>query len=176
MNNKYLIYMIFLSVVLGGCTLGQPYEQPASELPDTWRAAPAQGQTIAAERWWMLYNDATLDRLIAEALEHNQDLALATARLDEARALARVADAEQVPSVDAAFQRDRARRSNSTATRFPGSRVPGRIASTVRRNAQALTGRRPCSPQALLRAASRHALPDRPAAAWARYLSARWRA
>ena len=121
MNNKYLIYMIFLSVVLGGCTLGQPYEQPASELPDTWRAAPAQGQTIAAERWWMLYNDATLDRLIAEALEHNQDLALATARLDEARALARVADAELTPSVDAAFQRDRSRRSDSTATRFPGS-------------------------------------------------------
>ncbi len=121
MNNKPLIYMLFVSTVLGGCTLGQPYEQPAAELPDTWRAAPAQGQTIAAERWWMLYNDATLDRLIAEALEHNQDLALATARLDEARAQARVAYAEPAPSVDAAFQRDRSRRSDSTSTRFPGS-------------------------------------------------------
>ena len=101
--------------------IAREHDHPATELPDTWRAAPAQGQTIAAERWWMLYNDATLDRLIAEALEHNQDLALATARLDESRALARVADAELVPSVDAAFQRDRTRRSNSTATRFPGS-------------------------------------------------------
>ena len=121
MNNKSLFYMLFLSAVLGGCTLGQPYEQPAAELPETWRAAPAEGQTIAAERWWALYGDATLDRLITEALDHNQDLALATARLDEARALARVADAGLAPSVDAAFQRDRTQRSDSTATRFPGA-------------------------------------------------------
>lgn len=119
MNNKYLIYLGF-SVALGGCSLAPDYQRPAAELPQTWQAAPAQGQNMPAERWWTLYRDTTLDRLVEEALIYNQDLALATARLDEARALARIADAELVPAVDAAFQRDRTRRSDSTATRFPG--------------------------------------------------------
>lgn len=121
MNKKQLLYVLAASTLLGGCSLGPAYERPAAELPETWSAAPAQGQAIAGERWWTIYGDATLDRLISEALAGNQDLALATARLDEARAIARVADAELVPSVDAAFQRDRTRRSNSTATQIPGA-------------------------------------------------------
>ncbi len=121
MSKRMLFLNVFLISALAGCATGPAYERPATELPEAWQAAPAQGQAIPAERWWTLYGDATLDRLIAEALTHNQDLALATARLDEARALARISDAQLIPSVDAAFQRDRSRRSNSTATRFPGS-------------------------------------------------------
>ena len=121
MNNKYLFYLCFSTIVLSGCNLAPEYQRPLAELPETWQAAPAQGQVAPVERWWTLYRDATLDRLVEEALTYNQDLALATARLDEARALARVADAELVPAIDAAFQRDRTRRSDSTATRFPGA-------------------------------------------------------
>ncbi len=121
MNKRSLFYVAFSAALLGGCSVGPAYERPAAELPDAWRAVPAQGQSFSGERWWTIYGDATLDRLVAEALTGNQDLALATARLDEARALARIADAELVPSVDAAFQRDRSRRSDSTATRFPGA-------------------------------------------------------
>lgn len=119
--NKSLFYSVFLSAVLAGCSTGPEYRRPAAELPDAWQAVPAQGQAVSGERWWTLYGDATLTRLVDEALAGNQDLALAAARLDEARALARIADAELVPSVDAGFQRDRTRRSDSTATRFPGS-------------------------------------------------------
>jgi len=120
MNKRSLIY-IALAALLGGCSMGPAYERPAAELPEAWLAVPAQGKPMAADRWWTIYGDATLDRLVTEALAGNQDLALATARLDEARALARIADAEMVPSVDATFQRDRSRRSNSTATQFPGA-------------------------------------------------------
>lgn len=121
MNKRSLIALALPALMLAGCTVGPAYERPAAELPEAWPSAPAQGQVMSGERWWTVYDDATLDRLISEALANNQDLALATARLDEARALARIADAELVPSVDAAFQRDRSRRSDSTATRFPGA-------------------------------------------------------
>lgn len=121
MNKKTLPYLVAASALLAGCSMGPAYERPATELPETWSAAPARGQAIAADRWWTVYGDATLDRLVSEALAGNQDLALATARLDEVRALARIADAQLAPSVDAAFQRNRSRRSNSTATRFPGA-------------------------------------------------------
>lgn len=118
--HKYLFYILFFTA-LAGCSVGPEYVRPNADLPEAWKAAPAEGKPVAAGRWWTIYGDATLDQLVEEALANNQDLVLATARLDEARALARVADAEQVPSVDAAFQRDRSRRSDSTATRVPGS-------------------------------------------------------
>jgi outer membrane protein, multidrug efflux system len=121
MNNRSLICIALASALLAGCSMGPAYERPAAELPEAWLAVPAQGQAMAAERWWTVYGDARLDRLVTEALAGNQDLALATARLDEARALARIADAEMVPSVNATFQRDRSRLSDSTATRLPGS-------------------------------------------------------
>lgn len=121
MRSNHLFYLSFSALILAGCSLAPDYQRPATELPETWQAAPVQGQNIPVDRWWTLYRDATLDRLVDEALTYNQDLALATARLDEARALARVADAQLVPAVDAAFQRDRTRRSDSTATRFPGA-------------------------------------------------------
>src|SRR5262245_22626843 len=78
-----------------GCALGPAYERPASELPAAWQGGPAGGLSAPGERWWTLYADPALDLLVEEALVHNQDLALAVARVDEARALARVADSLQ---------------------------------------------------------------------------------
>lgn len=119
-NCKMLFLLIFFSA-LGGCSTGTPYQPPITETPQTWRDIPASGTAATDPRWWSLYGDANLDALVDEALAHNRDLALAAARVDEARALARIADAQQAPSVDGALQRDRTRRSDSTATRFPGA-------------------------------------------------------
>lgn len=119
-NCKLLFLLIFFSA-LGGCSTGTPYQPPNTETPQTWRDIPASGTAATDPRWWSLYGDANLDALVDEALAHNRDLALAAARVDEARALARIADAQQAPSVDGALQRDRTRRSDSTATRFPGA-------------------------------------------------------
>jgi len=106
-----------LAVLVTGCTLGPAYERPAAELPAAWTGTPAQGVKAPGERWWTLYGDPALDRLVEEALTHNQDLALAVARVDEVRARARVADSLFWPAVDAQFQRDRTR--NSERSSFP---------------------------------------------------------
>lgn len=42
--------------------------------------------TPAADRWWRLYGDPTLDALVVEALENNRDLRVASANLTEAYA------------------------------------------------------------------------------------------
>src|SRR5258706_4071965 len=110
-----------LTVLLGACTLGSAYERPAAELPVAWTGAPAQGVKAPAERWWTIYGDPTLDKLVEEALTHNQDLALAVARVDEARALARVADSQFWPAFDATFQRDRSRSSARSSIPLPPS-------------------------------------------------------
>ena len=63
--------------------------------------------------------DAALDTLVDEALQHNQDLALATARVNEARALARAVDSQRMPLIEAGFQRDRTRSSERSSMPLP---------------------------------------------------------
>ncbi len=118
-NNKSLIYLAILSALLGGCSFAPDYQRPVAELPEGWPAAAAQSKAAPSGNWWTLYGDTTLAKLVEEALANNQDLALATARVDEARALARVVDSALVPAVDAGAQRDRLRLSDRSATRLP---------------------------------------------------------
>jgi len=108
-----------LAVLIAGCAVGPDYRRPEIELPAAWQGAPTEGVKGARDRWWTLYADPVLDRLVEEALANNLDLALATARVDEARALLRIADAQFWPSVDAAAQADRSRSSERTAMRLP---------------------------------------------------------
>lgn len=119
--NDNLLFLLIFSVFIGGCKTAPEYQRPVSELPDGWAAAATDGKTALGAQWWTLYGDAALDAMVNEALQHNQDLALATARLDEARALARVADAGQMPSVDAGFDRNRSRSSERSSIPLPPS-------------------------------------------------------
>lgn len=116
---KTRIATALLSAALAGCvSLAPEYERPAADLPAAW-GAPAGATPAPGERWWTLFGDPALARLVDEALAYNQDLKLAVARVDEARALARIADAERYPAFDASGAADRSRRSESTASQFP---------------------------------------------------------
>jgi multidrug efflux system outer membrane protein len=108
-----------IALILAGCKSGPVYERPATELPAAYLEAPAQGVRMPVERWWTLYGDPALDKLVDEALAHNQNLALAAARVAEARALARVADSGLSPLIDATAQRDRSRSSERSSMPLP---------------------------------------------------------
>ena len=118
--NKYLI-LLSISCYLGGCSVPRPAALPTTELPDTWGQPPSQPATKLDADWWKLYNDVALDALVTEALEHNRDLALAAARVDEARALVGVADASLYPTVDLTAQTDRTRSSQVAPIPIPAS-------------------------------------------------------
>jgi multidrug efflux system outer membrane protein len=105
--------------LLAACSLAPKYEQPANETPQAWRDAPAAGLTMPADKWWSVFGDPALDRLIEEAFAHNQDIAFAVARVDEAEALARVADALRWPTVDAFGSASRSRSSERTDIPLP---------------------------------------------------------
>jgi multidrug efflux system outer membrane protein len=78
-----------------------------------------------APEWWCLYGDSTLDQLVATATTSNQSLKLAVARVDEARALARVAASFLAPtiSLDPSFARTRLSGTRPSPT--TGQRVQG---------------------------------------------------
>jgi len=114
-----LLITAALAALLAACAAGPDYQRPAVDLPAGWQGVPAQGVAAKGDRWWALYSDPVLDRLIEEALAGNQDLALAAARVDEARAVLRVADSQFVPSVDATAQSDRSRSSERSSIPLP---------------------------------------------------------
>lgn len=105
---------------LAGCAAIEPdYRRPAAELPAGWAAAQGQASATAGAQWWKIFADAQLDRLVEEALARNANLALAVARVDEARAQLGLARADQLPVAGAQFARSRTGTSSAAALPFP---------------------------------------------------------
>lgn len=93
---------LVLAVALSGCaSLAPKYERPATELPASWASPEGQSTASVDAQWWKIYGDLELDRLVEEALAHNAELAVAVARVDEARALLRRTRSDQFPTIDA---------------------------------------------------------------------------
>ncbi|HEX6692498.1 MAG TPA: efflux transporter outer membrane subunit [Burkholderiales bacterium] len=114
MSRFFPIVVLFLA----GCVAPVQYERPPVELPDTWKEiAPPYA---ADGRWWRIYQDADLEKVIDEALLGNADLTVAVARVDEARGLLGEANSFLFPSLDAEAVVSRQQVSTRTATSFPG--------------------------------------------------------
>ena len=119
-------------LALAACTVGPDYERPTMPLPAQY-PEPSAGEAAAiAPHWWTLYQDATLDELIAAGQKSNSDLRLAVARVQEAEGALREARAAIFPEITGAA--GYARQRVSTLAQPP---VPPGI-STVRPNYQAL--------------------------------------
>lgn len=135
--NKPITTALLAALLLAGCAVGPDYQRPELDLPLDWRGLPATAPasnlaststttTRAAdglgERWWSIYADPVLDRMIDEALLYNADAAVATARVLEARALAKLTDADLYPSVSAGFSGNRTK--SSELGTFPITGLP----------------------------------------------------
>ena len=95
---------LLVAAALAGaaCSFAPAYKRPDAGTPQQFRFAKAEEtSSIADLPWWQLFKDPALQGLIREALSANQDLALATARVDEARAMVGVAKADLYPQIAA---------------------------------------------------------------------------
>jgi multidrug efflux system outer membrane protein len=109
---------LLASLVLAGCINQPKYDRPAVDLPQAWKeSAPRFAED---GRWWRIYQDAELEKVVDEALKGNADLLVAAARVDEARALLGEANSFFWPSVNANAAVSRQQISTRTATSFPG--------------------------------------------------------
>ena len=110
-----------LLLVLGACAAGPDYERPELEVPEKYIQPVQQGESFANTPWWELFEDPQLQELIRIALEENQDLGIAAARVEEFRAVLGVTRADQFPTVDITATGAQTEGSDNV---FPGS-VPG---------------------------------------------------
>lgn len=113
--------LLLASAALTGCALGPDYERPDMETPAQYVQPVEAGESFANLPWWDLFEDPELEALIRDALEQNQDLRIATARIEEFRGLLGITRADQFPQVDIAGA---GARSEPSQNSFPGN-LPG---------------------------------------------------
>lgn len=82
-------------------------------------AAPGKATDVNWLAWWKGFKDPVLDALMQEAASNSQDLALATARIAEARAVLDQNQSNFFPSVDANASSTRRRSSQNGSTFNP---------------------------------------------------------
>lgn len=87
---------------LSSCAVGPDYQKPdtADITPAQWKWQPAapRDDTPRGE-WWKVFRDSELNRLEALALSSSPSLTAAVARVDQARAAARISAAELAPDI-----------------------------------------------------------------------------
>jgi multidrug efflux system outer membrane protein len=85
---------------LSGCAVGPDYQRPPLEVPDAYRQPGAgPGAPALDPEWWRLFGDPELEALEEQARGANTDVQAAIARIDEARATARIARADFFPTL-----------------------------------------------------------------------------
>ncbi len=112
-----------LVLILSACAMGPDYEKPEVPVPDAFQQPIIPGASIANLKWWELFHNEELTRLIEAALINNKEMAIAMARIEEARATLGFVRADQFPNLDG----------TAGATRgnlIPGAGLPGSINET----------------------------------------------
>ncbi|PLX72856.1 MAG: hypothetical protein C0614_13440 [Desulfuromonas sp.] len=110
---RLLVWLLVSWMLLGGAgcvPLTDRPEQPF-ELPATFSQ---QGGEVSHGNWWLVFDDPQLDSLISIALLENFSLRSFEARLDQARAVARRAGAELMPSLTSVASMVRSRSESAT--------------------------------------------------------------
>lgn len=98
--------------MLAGCSLAPTYDAPQYDAPTQYKEAVAlpdaergmwkeaqPAEHVARGEWWRVFEDETLDALQTRAQAANAQLQAAAARVTQARAIAGIARADQLPQV-----------------------------------------------------------------------------
>jgi multidrug efflux system outer membrane protein len=88
------------SLLLTSCTVGPDFTAPDIGLPSRWKqSATTEPATPAPDTWWTLFRDDELNSLINRALDSNEELAGALARVQSARSLSQIERAAWFPQL-----------------------------------------------------------------------------
>ena len=117
MRMKRLIVALMVVSLLAGAAAGQKKDRrPVVNAPDTFRGAnttdPVDQASIGDLKWFEVFRDEELQKLVRTAMAQNYDLRAAVARINAARANLGLARSDQFPQVGAS--------ANLTETRTGG--------------------------------------------------------
>ncbi|RZL92840.1 MAG: efflux transporter outer membrane subunit [Variovorax sp.] len=104
MRLRHISMAAAAAALLAGCVAGPDYRAPDVDVPVTWTVEPPWRQSTpndAADKgpWWQRFGDAQLDALQQQALANSPTLAIAGARLAQARAALAGTEAARFPQL-----------------------------------------------------------------------------
>lgn len=123
---------VFLFVA--GCTVGPKYQRASAPVPakwdvtEPWRESAPRDQ-IAKGEWWSVFQNDELSALAKEALDANQTIKVATARLEQARQAAALEIATEFPTLSTAPSAERQRLSGNRPS-SGNVRITGPVSQT----------------------------------------------
>jgi multidrug efflux system outer membrane protein len=91
--------------LLASCTVGPRYSRPPANVPPAYRYDATQGSgqpatgSLGDEKWWQVFQDEELQKLVRTALVQNYDVQVAATRILQAQAQVGITRADQFPSV-----------------------------------------------------------------------------
>lgn len=100
---RYLPSLLLLSA----CSLKPSYHRPEMAIGDIYRFEPLNSSSYVNQAWWKRFQDPHLEHMIEEALENNQDLQVATARVLEFLSKYRIVFSQFFPEIDTSGMADR---------------------------------------------------------------------
>jgi outer membrane protein, multidrug efflux system len=93
--------VITAALALAGCTVGPNYRRPTVDVPASFRNADqlAAAPSLGAEKWFTVFQDTELQKLIRTALAQNYDVRIAASRILQAQAQLGITQSNQFPQV-----------------------------------------------------------------------------
>lgn len=87
--------------LLSSCAVGPNYQAPETTVDASFANLKKGGYTSSGtvDDWWNRFNDSKLNSLIDRAIANNHDLKIASARVEEARALRKAAKYDYFPTI-----------------------------------------------------------------------------
>jgi multidrug efflux system outer membrane protein len=121
-------FVVFAAAIcLAGCSVGPNYHRPDAPTSAAWKAEgpwrPGDPRDqIPKGEWWKIFGDADLDALESQSVSANFTIQASIAKLDQARALARISTSELFPqaSIEGSAARTRVSANRPLIT-VPGS-------------------------------------------------------
>ncbi|MGL4721811.1 MAG: efflux transporter outer membrane subunit [Desulfovibrionaceae bacterium] len=104
MKNIALLFIILF--MYNACSLAPRYEQPKLELPNSWAELDSSEQEYSGALWWKRFQDERLDAFVEEAIKNNQDMVIAAARVEQARAKWGIEKSNMFPTISSSISAD----------------------------------------------------------------------
>jgi outer membrane protein, multidrug efflux system len=98
---RWSVAAMAVMFLLSGCLVGPDYRRPPVTTPDVFRSSPnptPDPKSFADLKWFEVFSDEQLQKLIRTALAQNYDLQDAVARVDAARANLGITQSDQYPN------------------------------------------------------------------------------
>jgi outer membrane protein, multidrug efflux system len=127
MKHRAIAVLVAMGL-LTGCTLGPNYQRPSVPVPQSFYAPQAlptaESSSLADLKWWQVFRDEELQRLIRTALDQNYDVRVAVGRVEAVQANLGITRSDQFPQASSSSDVNLTRLSRNGAFPLPATFVP----------------------------------------------------